>query len=213
MAQKGGLGRGFGSLFMENSPETGQDGAVTLRISDIEPDPEQPRRVFDSSELDSLAESISEHGVITPILVRPMTDGSYRIIAGERRWRAARQAGLKEIPAIVRSVTDSEAAQLALVENLQREDLNPVEEAQGIRRLIEEFDFTHEDAAKSIGRSRAAVTNSLRLLNLPEEPLRLVEIGALTAGHARALLSLGSEDEINAAAREIVDRELSVRET
>ena len=211
MSIKGGLGRGFDSLFTDNSPES-EGGAVMLPIADVEPDPTQPRRDFDIDKLTELSESIRTHGVIQPILVRPRSDGSYLIVAGERRWRASRMAGLKEIPAQVKALSDAEAAELTLIENLQREDLNPTEEAEGIRKLIDEYDMTQEQAAETLGKSRAAVANTLRLLNLPPETYELLRSGSITAGHARALLGLDDAEEINYLAAKTAADGLSVRE-
>ncbi len=212
--KKGGLGKGFDSLFLDNAADALSDsGAVTLKISEIEPDRSQPRKDFDEASMAQLESSIREYGVLQPLLVRPMSDGSYRIVAGERRWRAARAAGLTEVPAVVRSMTDAEACAIALIENLQREDLNPVEEAQGIRRLIDEFGFTQEQAADKLGRSRPAVANSLRLLGLPEEAMAALSEGKISAGHARALLGLQDEALLLAALSRVIGGGLSVRQT
>jgi len=212
--KKGGLGKGYANLFLDNSADTGDgNGVITLPIGDIEPDRGQPRTNFDENALNELAASIREFGVLQPLLVRPMSDGSYKIVAGERRYRAARRAELTEVPVIVKSLTDEEAAAIALIENLQREDLNPVEEALGIQKLIEEYGFTQEKAAEKLSKSRVAVTNTLRLLNLPAQSLKLVKEGALSAGHARALLGLKDGDLINDTAMTVVDEKLSVRET
>ncbi|MDR1629082.1 MAG: ParB/RepB/Spo0J family partition protein [Oscillospiraceae bacterium] len=211
--KKRGLGKGFDILFAENATEEINDSsAVTLPINEIEPNKNQPRGYFDNEALLSLSESIAEHGVLQPLLVRPLADGSYQIVAGERRWRAAKMAGLTEVPAIVKTLSDTETAVLALIENLQREDLNPVEEAQGIRRLIEEFGLTQEQAAQKLSKSRPALTNALRLLHLPESVLSLLYDKRLSPGHARALLALENARQIETLAQEIVDRQLSVRE-
>lgn len=184
-----------------------------LRLSDIEPDPAQPRREFDAEALESLADSIRQHGIIQPLLVRPLSDGSYMIVAGERRWRAAKLAKLTEVPAQVKALTESEAAELTLIENLQREDLNAIEEADGIKKLIGEYGLTQEQAAQTLGRSRSAVTNSLRLLTLPDEVVKMVRDGRLSAGHARALLGLPDEKSIIHLASQVIEKQLSVRET
>ncbi len=213
--KKGGLGRGFDALFVDNSVEelAEEKGVVTLRLNDIEPNKNQPRQVFDDDSLSELADSIREHGVLQPLIVRPLSDGSYQLVAGERRWRASRLAGLSEVPVIVRALTDSEVAVIALIENLQREDLNPIEEAEGISRLIDEYDFTQEQAAEKLGKSRSALTNTLRLMKLPEKVRGLVSDDFLSAGHARALLSLEDGALIEETAEEIITRKLSVRET
>lgn len=213
-AKKGGLGKGFDSLFLDNSSDALSDGgSVMLPISDIEPDRGQPRTKFSEEALAELEASIREFGVLQPLLVRPMSDGSYRIVAGERRWRAARRAGLKEVPVIIKSLTDAEAAAIALIENLQREDLNPIEEAAGIRKLIEEYGYTQEEAAEKLSKSRPAIANALRLLALPLDVAKMVEEGILSAGHARALLGLNDEAMISDVAKEIVEKQLSVRQT
>ena len=213
-AKKGGLGKGFGDLFLDNSTESLSDsGAVTLPIGEIEPDRSQPRTVFDEEAMAELENSIREYGVLQPLLVRPMSDGSYRIVAGERRWRAARSAGLTQLPVVIKALSDAEAAAIALIENLQREDLNAIEEAEGIRRLMEEFGFTQEQAAEKLSKSRPAVANALRLLALPEETRVLVREGSLSAGHARTLLGLEDKEKIPAAAEAVLRDGLSVRQT
>lgn len=185
--KKGGLGRGLDSLFNENS--TDNNGAVTVRLNDIEPNREQPRKDFDEAALSELADSIAKHGLLQPIIVRPLSNGRYQIIAGERRWRACRIAELDEVPVIIKETDDRTVMEIALIENLQREDLNPVEEALGYRSLIDSFGLTQEQVAERMGRSRSAVTNALRLLNLNESELEALRIGSISAGHARALLS------------------------
>ena len=213
-AKKGGLGRGFDSLFLDNSSDAlAENGSVSLPIGQIEPDRGQPRTKFDETALTELENSIREHGVLQPLLVRPMSDGSYRIVAGERRWRAARRAGLTEVPVIIRSLTDAEAAAIALIENLQREDLNPIEEAVGIKRLIEEYDFTQEEAADKLSKSRPAIANALRLLALPNDVMKQVQEGLLSAGHARALLGLNDKELIPETADRVIEEKLSVRQT
>ena len=189
--KKGGLGRGLDALFNENSTDEG--GVITVNLNDIEPNRDQPRKDFDEEALSELANSIAEHGLIQPIVVKPETNGRYSIIAGERRWRACRMAELYQVPVIIKDADEQELMELALIENLQREDLNAVEEALGYRSLIDSFGLTQEQVAKRMGKSRTAVTNALRLLNLTEEELQALRVGAITAGHARALLSV--EDE------------------
>lgn len=212
MAKKiGGLGKGLSAIFSENDTED-KNEIVTLKISQIEPNRTQPRRSFDEEALQELAGSIADHGVLQPILVRPQIYGGYQIVAGERRYRASRMAGLTEIPAIVRELDDSQTMQLALIENLQRQDLSPMEEAQGYRTLMDTYGFSQEEVARTVGKSRSAVANTLRLLGLPEEIKPLLEEGRLSAGHARALLGLNDPKDIEAAAKKIVDESLSVRQ-
>ena len=212
MAKKGGLGTGLNALFQDNSPIESEKSIITLSINEVEPNREQPRKEFNESALSELSKSIEKNGIIQPILVRPKAGSSYQIVAGERRWRAARIAGLTEIPVVIREMSDEEAAVFALIENLQREDLNPVEEAEGIRSLIEEFGMTQEEAADRVGKSRTAVTNTLRLLKLPENILSMVSKGKITAGHARALISLEDEGRMLKIANAVVDNNLTVRE-
>ena len=203
------LGTGLSALFGDiSSPD---EEMTFLPLSRIEPREEQPRNVFDEEALQTLADSISRYGVLQPITVRLLDSGSYQIIAGERRWRASRMAGLTEVPVRIIEADDRTTAELALVENLQREDLNPIEEAKGYKTLIEDYGLTQEDAAKSVGKSRPAVSNALRLLNLSPEVLHLVETGDLSAGHARALLSIQNEEIQLQAAKEIMAKALSVR--
>ena len=209
---KGGLGRGLEALFDDNSMEDAKS-AVKLKLTEIEPNRDQPRKSFDEEALEELANSIATHGVLQPLLVRPLPDGGYRLVAGERRWRASRMAGLTEVPVVIREMSDSEEMELALVENLQREDLNPIEEAQGLSLLMETYGLTQEQAAKRVGKSRPAVANSMRLLSLPQEVLALVERGELSAGHARTILALENDEQIVALANEIIKKKLSVRET
>ena len=210
MAKEGGLGRGVDALFLDNAVE---ENADLLPLDEIEPNRGQPRRSFDEAALAELADSIREHGVLQPLLVRPMTDGGYRLVAGERRYRAARMAGLTEVPVTVREMTDEQESVFALIENLQREDLNAIEEAEGLRRLIETFGLTQEQAAARIGKSRSAVTNSLRLLRLPQDIIERVQSGDISMGHARALLSMEDADKLHAVAERIVKDGISVRET
>lgn len=214
MAVQKGLGKGLGALLGESSlqPEP-QEGAKLLPLRKIEPNPDQPRRSFEENALQELAESIRMHGLIQPLTVRKLPNGYYQIIAGERRWRAARIAGLEEIPVTVIEADDKKAAELALIENLQRTDLSPIEEAEGYRRLMAEYGMTQEQAAACVGKSRPAIANALRLLNLPQSLLTLVENGSLSAGHARALLTLQTESEQLAAAQKVQNLQLSVRQT
>ena len=209
------LGRGLSALFGDETALedlSASSVGTTLRISDIEPNPEQPRRSFDPEALQALADSIRENGLLQPVVVRRGEEGIYRIIAGERRWRACRLAGLREIPAVILEADDLQAAQLALIENLQREDLNPIEEAGGYQTLIDAFGLTQEETARRVGRSRPAVANALRLLTLSPELRRLVEEGKLSAGHARALLAIPDEKRRMEAAETAMAEELSVRE-
>lgn len=210
-AKKGGLGKGLDAIFSENDMED-KNSAVAIKIGEIEPNRDQPRKNFDDESIAELADSISKHGVLQPLLVRPIIGGGYQIVAGERRWRAARMAGVQEIPAVVRDLTDSEVMQLALIENLQREDLNPLEEAGGYQALIEEYGFTQEDIARTVGRSRPAVANALRLLSLPEDIRAMVQDGTISAGHARTLLAFPDEESMRRAARLIVEQDLTVRQ-
>lgn len=190
-AKKSGLGRGLDALFNENTVDSGD--TVALKIGEIEPNRDQPRKNFDEAALSELAESISRHGLIQPIIVRPLANGSYGIVAGERRWRACRMAGLETVPVVIKELDDKEYSEIALIENLQREDLNPVEEAQGYKNLIDTYYMTQEQVAESVGKSRSAVTNTLRLLSLKEDELEALSAGKITAGHARALLSAEGE--------------------
>ena len=206
------LGKGFDALFADNSLEESASSAVKLKLMDIEPNREQPRKHFDEEMLAELADSIAQHGVIQPLIVRPLRDGGYQLVAGERRWRAARMAGLYEVPVVIKELSDDETIELAMVENLQREDLNPLEEAQGYKYMMEKLSITQEEAAKKVGKSRPAVANALRLLTLPEEILKMVEAKQISPGHARALLAFGMEDEMIAVANLIVKKGLSVRE-
>ena len=212
--KKGGLGRGLESLFEDVSPSFEPDNAKieTLPLREIEPDPDQPRKTFDDETLAELASSIAEHGLIQPIAVRPKVSGGYLIVAGERRWRASRMAGLTEVPVIVKDVTDEQAMELALVENLQREDLDPVEEAVGIRELMTRCDLTQEQAARKLGKSRSALANSLRLLSLPETVLELLKSGFITIGHAKVVLGLPTPELQEEAAQMIADNQLNVRQ-
>lgn len=210
---RGGLGRGLESLFEDAAPSLESDGGVrTVPLREIEPDPGQPRKTFPEESLSELADSISQHGLLQPIAVRPQSMGGYRIVAGERRWRACRLAGLTEVPVIILDVSDQEAMELALIENLQREDLDPIEEACGIQELMDRCELTQEQAARRLGKSRSALANSLRLLNLPPEALELLKAGKLTAGHAKAILGLPSPELQVQAAQLIAEHNLNVRQ-
>lgn len=209
--KKGGLGKGLGALLAENAVED-EAKTVSLRISDIEPNRSQPRRQFDEQALAELAASIAQHGVLQPLLVRPLTDGTYQLVAGERRWRASRMAGLTEVPVVVRELDDRQTAELALIENLQREDLNPMEEAMGFKTLMDNYGLTQEETAKVVNKSRPAVANALRLLNLPKTVYEMVSSGQLSAGHARALLAFNSEEEQLETANAVLKNGLSVRD-
>ena len=211
--EKKGLGTGLGALFGESNFDENESELITLPISKVEPRLEQPREYFDEGALQDLADSIAQYGLIQPITARRLPSGYYQIIAGERRWRAARMAGLSEVPVRVIEADDRRTAELALVENLQREDLNPIEEAKGYKTLIEDYGLTQEEAAKSVGRSRPAVTNAMRLLSLSPAVLKMVEQGQLSAGHARALIPINDGSKQLAAAEEVIKKNLSVRKT
>ncbi|MBS7360310.1 MAG: ParB/RepB/Spo0J family partition protein [Oscillospiraceae bacterium] len=212
--KKSGLGKGYNAIFVDNSVDeiSGNNGPEKVKLIDIEPNREQPRKVFDEEALNELANSISQHGVLQPLLVRPMPSGVYQLVAGERRWRASRLAGLTEVPVIIRDLTDSEVAEIALVENLQRENLNPLEEANGYKELQEKFRYTQEKIAEIVGKSRSSVANSLRLLSLPGKIQKMVSDGVLTTGHAKAILSVEDDKLKSKLAKIIAEKELSVRE-
>ena len=210
MAKPRGLGKGLEALF-EDSRDDSKSGVTTVRLSEIEPNLSQPRKQFDEEALSELADSIAAHGVLQPLLIRPTSGGTYQIVAGERRWRAARLAGLTEVPALIREINDEEMDQLALIENLQREDLNAVETAQGYRRLMDKYGMTQEQLSEAVGKSRPAIANTLRILSLPEEILPMVANGSLSAGHAKAILS-APEERREALAKKIAAEGLSVRE-
>lgn len=213
MAQKkGGLGRGLESLFVDNSVEELNSSVTKLKIMDIEPNHEQPRKTFDEKALSELADSIAQHGVLQPLVVRPQTNGSYQLVAGERRWRAARLAGLTEVPVVIKDLTDSEMVEIAMVENLQREDLNPLEEALGYKYMMEKLSITQEQAAQKVGKSRPVIANALRLLKLPEEIQSMLGDNLISSGHARALLAFEDEGEMISVAKRIIKEDLSVRE-
>ncbi len=209
---KKGLGRGIKTIFPDELTAGEPEGTVKLKISDVEPNRKQPRKDFDEEKLSVLASSIAEFGVIQPIIVKKNKYGRYIIVAGERRWRAAKKAGLTEIPALVKEYTDEETAKIALIENLQRENLNPVEEALGYQSLIDEFSMTQESVSESVGKSRSAVANSLRLLSLEDDIKKLVISGALTGGHARAVLSLKTAEQRRLLAEKIIECGLNVRQ-
>ena len=211
MKQKG-LGTGLGALFGDAANEAPSSDFEYLPLQRIEPREEQPRSLFEQESIEELADSIREHGLLSPLMVRSTGDGYFQIIAGERRWRAAREAGLAELPVRIVTADNKKALELAMVENLQREDLNPIEEARGYRALMEEFDMTQEEVAQRVSRSRPAVANALRLLSLPSELLEFVLSGELSAGSARALLALKGKETMLSAARMAVDNEMSVRE-
>lgn len=213
MARQTGLGKGLNSLFVENTVDQTDAGPVTMRLMDIVPNKDQPRKTFDEGALMELSESIEKHGVLQPLLVRPMPNGSYQLVAGERRWRASRMAGLTEVPVVIKELTDTQTMEIALIENLQREDLNPIEEAEGLQALIDTCGMTQDEVAVSVGRSRPAVTNSIRLLRLPDEVLELTREGKLSAGHARALLAFDDPKRMLDLARQItVDESVTVRQ-
>jgi len=207
-----GLGKGLGALLGDMTAAPQSEQVTTLPLQKVEPNPHQPRKIFDEDELQALSESISQHGIIQPLTVRKAANGYYQIIAGERRWRAARLAGLREIPVVVIEADDKKAMELALIENLQRQDLNPMEESMGYKQLMEEHGMTQEEVAQQVGKSRPAVANALRLLTLPTSISQLVAAGELSAGHARALLLLKTEKEQDRAAQKIMALQLSVRQ-
>lgn len=212
--KKGGLGKkgqGINALIREDTEEV-KSTVSTLKISQIEPNPNQPRKVFDIEKLQLLADSIQEHGIVQPIVVKKNDNGFYTIIAGERRWRAARIAGISDVPVVIKDYDEKTVAEVSLIENLQREDLNPIEEALGYSRLIEEFKMTQDEVSKKVGKSRSAVTNSLRLLNLAPNVKKLVEQLEISAGHARALLAIDDMDLQEKIAYQIIEKDLSVRQ-
>lgn len=210
--KKIGLGKGLDAIFAENGTEESNRSAEELKLSDLEPNRGQPRKDFDDETLAELADSISQHGILQPLLVRPIFGGGYQIVAGERRWRAARMAGLTTVPAIIRELDDEQVMEIALIENLQREDLSPLEEAMGYQSLMDSYDMTQEEVAKIVGKSRSAVANVLRLLKLPKEVQSLIRSGQVSAGHGRALLSFPDDAEKIAVAKRVIEEDLSVRE-
>ena len=207
----GGLGKGLDTIFAENETED-SNSSVMLKISEIEPNRSQPRKDFDENSLSDLAQSISQHGLLQPLLVRPLPIGGYQIVEGERRYRACRMAGLTEVPVTIRELSDTETMELALIENLQREDLSPIEEALGYKALIDEHGFSQEEVATSVGKSRPAIANSLRILKLPDSVLEYVKQDKISAGHARALLMLDNEEDMLELAELIYKKDLSVRQ-
>lgn len=210
MAKRSGLGKGLDALFLDNNTE---DGAIaTLKVSEIEPNKNQPRTAFDDEALRELADSIREHGVIQPLVVRPMEKGGYQIVAGERRWRASRMAGIGEVPAVIRELSDSQTLEIAIIENLQREDLNPVELARGYKALMEDYGMTQEMVADKLGKSRSSIANTVRLLALPDAVLEHIRAGKITLGHAKALLSLESPLIMEQMAERIVKGQILVRD-
>lgn len=217
---KKGLGKGLGSLFGEQDiAEAASDNIISsrgdinnIKMSLIEPNKKQPRRSFDEEKINALSQSIKEHGVIQPIIITPSENGMYKIVAGERRWRAAKKAKLKEIPALIRDYNDEQVAQIALIENLQRENLNPIEEAIGYNLLMEEFNFTQETISQRVGKSRSAVANSLRLLSLDKDIQKLIISGSLSSGHARAVLSVEDNELRKALSKRIIEDSLNVRQ-
>ena len=221
MAVKRGLGRGLESIFADNfSPiekaataTAKKEGVQTLRISEIEPKNDQPRKYFDEEALQTLADSISQHGLLQPIIVRPTDSDFYQILAGERRWRASKLAGLTEVPVVIMEADALKSAEISIIENVQRENLNPLEEAQAYASLMKEFDLTQEEVSQKVGKSRSAIANTMRLLELPDEVLELLQVGDISAGHARALLGLKDKEIIVDTANKILIRSLSVRDT
>lgn len=209
--RQSGLGKGLEALMLENSIDE-MVATNTLPLNEIIPNKEQPRKTFDEGALQELSESIKQHGVLQPLLVRPLTTGGYQLVAGERRWRASRMAGLKEVPVVVKELTDTETMEIAIIENLQREDLNPIEEAEGLQALIDKCGFTQEEVATSVGKSRPAIANSLRLLRLPTEVRDMTKNGDISAGHARALLAFDNNAMIYEVAQNIVSNKLTVRD-
>ncbi|MBE6624988.1 MAG: ParB/RepB/Spo0J family partition protein [Ruminococcaceae bacterium] len=214
--KKTGLGKGLSSIFADNYTESvvaKKESITTLKLSQLEPKSDQPRKYFDSDALEALADSIAQHGLIQPIVVRRTELGFYQIIAGERRFRASKMAGLSEVPVVIVDADELKSAELSLIENIQREDLNPYEEAQGYYSLMHEFDLTQEQVSERVGRSRSAIANTLRLLDLPDEVLEMLKTGDISAGHARALLALTDKEMIVDTAQKILIRSLSVRDT
>lgn len=212
MAKKpSGLGKGLGALMLENATDE-MVSSNTLPLNEIMPNKDQPRKTFDENSLAELAESIKQHGVLQPLLVRPLPAGGYQLVAGERRWRASRMAGVKDVPVVIKELTDTETMEIAIIENLQREDLNPIEEAEGLQALIDKCGFTQEEVAASVGKSRPAIANSLRLLKLPPEVRDMTKNGEISAGHARALLAFDNEAMIFEVAKNIVSNKLTVRD-
>lgn len=212
MAKKmSGLGKGLGALMLENSTQE-MLTENELSINEIIPNRDQPRKTFDEAALEELAQSIKQHGVLQPLLVRPIPSGGYQLVAGERRWRACRMAGLNKVPVVIKELTDTETMEIAIIENLQREDLNPIEEAEGLQALIDKCGYTQEEVAVSVGKSRPAIANSLRLLRLPQEVRDMTKNGEISAGHARALLAFDNDAMMLEAAKNIVSKKMTVRD-
>lgn len=211
MAKKGGLGKGLDALFDDNTNDEVQS-KITVRLNEIEPNKSQPRTDFDEEAIANLADSIKEHGLLQPLLVRPLEVGGYQIVAGERRWRACRMLGMSEVPVIIRDLSDKETMQIALVENLLRENLNPIEEAMGYKDLMDNYDMTQEEVAKTVGKPRSSIANSLRMLNLPDEIREYLKEGDITAGHAKALAAISNEEDMIAAAKKAAAGLLTVRD-
>lgn len=209
--KQSGLGKGLSALMMENSLDN-MVATNTLSINEIIPNKDQPRKTFDEGALQELADSITQHGVLQPLLVRPLPTGGYQLVAGERRWRASRIAGLKEVPVVVKELSDVETMEIAIIENLQREDLNPIEEAEGLQALIDRCGFTQEEVAVSVGKSRPAIANALRLLRLPQEVRDMTKNGEISAGHARALLAFDNEAMMYEVSQNIIKNNLTVRD-
>ncbi len=212
MAGKKGLGKGLDALFIDNSTSGGSNSPEKIKLNEIEPNRNQPRKYFEEEPLQQLADSIREHGLLQPLLVRPIPEGGYQLIAGERRWRACRMAGLTEVPVVIRDIDDMQTMELALIENLQRENLNAIEEALGYQELMDSYHLTQADVSKSVGKSRSAVANTLRLLTLPDKVIDYVKTGKLSSGHARAVLALEEEDKMLEAADRAVKLGLTVRD-
>lgn len=210
-SKQSGLGKGLKSLMLENSVDD-MTATNMLSINEIQRNEDQPRKTFDEGALQELSDSIAQHGVLQPLLVRPLPQGGYQLVAGERRWRASRMAGLKEVPVVIRELSDVETMEIAIIENLQREDLNPIEEAEGLQALIDRCGFTQEEVAVSVGKSRPAIANALRLLKLPQEVRDMTRDGQISAGHARALLAFDNEPMIYEAAQNIIRNNLTVRD-
>ncbi len=211
-SKRNGLGRGLESLFVDNSVAEINASTNTLKLMEIEPNHDQPRKIFDEKALSELADSIAQHGVLQPLVVRPLTNGGYQLVAGERRWRAARIAGLSEVPVIIKELTDEETIEIAMIENLQREDLNPLEEALGYSYMMKELGITQEEAAEKVGKSRPAIANALRLLRLPDEVQEMVKNNLISAGHARALLGFENKEDMIITANLIIKEDISVRQ-
>lgn len=210
---KRGLGKGLDALFADNAADAAAgSGIVTLKLSEIEPNREQPRKNFDENALTQLADSIRQHGVLQPLMVRPIGSNGYQLVAGERRWRASRMAGLTEVPVVIRELDDEQVVAIALIENLQREDLNPVEEAEGYRTLMDSFGLTQDEVSQRVGKSRPVIANALRLLTLPSDVLEMVKLGKISQGHARTLIPVQDKIAIRNLASDIVSKGLSVRE-